>query len=1818
MKPTRLLQFLAIYGFIFACIIACSRGTGNGLSISSKNFEDEINLKENLSFTFNHELASDSMLQIWDSTNYIEFNPPILGKFKWTSPNELIFSPFQPFPPNTQFKGKLTNKLAALGNLSLNNNYEFDFHTPYLVLNSTNAFWKLANNNPNNIVAGANLIFNYDILPKDLIEKLKIKIEGKDVKYTINSNNDVATNNINIEINTQNIEKETTISIEIEKGLNVPNSTFKTNKPIVSEITLQSPSELTITSVNTEHDGTEGYVKVVTSQQINESNLDRLISIEPEVKKTIEYNGNGFTIVSSEFDVTKTYKLIISKDLNGVFKGKLDQKYTTQITFGKLEPNIEFVHKDANYLGKNGKRNVALRIVGVNKVQVKIAKIFENNIQAIFTNEPEHGYFDEYDEATEYYNYHSFINYDIDKYGQNVFTKTYDVSKLPITGKVSLLNIDFQDKIPQFDGIYVIQVSDLEHNYITDSKIMAYSDIGLIVKQEKDKIYVFSNSIQTALPLSGTEIKLISSNNQTLETVSTNEEGIAIFSNLSKKAPNFKVSLVTARKENDFNYLLFNQANVNTARFNVGGKRSNLANVEAFIYSNRDLYRPGEKINLNTIVRNNEWETLSEIPIKIKLLLPNGKEYKLVRKTLNQQGAAESSFQLTSDCVTGTYIAEVYTADDVLLNSLPISVEEFLPDRIKLETSTNAKKIGVNQEIILAGKATNLFGPPAANRNFEIEMQLKRKPFAPKNYKTYTFDIENNKVISKVVKEGKTNEKGEFEQTFKILEDYSDMGILQGQLFTTVFDESGRPVNKLSLFDVYTQNIFYGIGNFTTYTSSRKPISIPLIALDENEKILKSAELDLKIIRNEWRTVMESNGNGSYNYRSQKEQIIESSQRLKISGENTVYTFTPSRSGEYEVRISRPESQLYVKREFYSYSYGDTQSTSFEVNRDGEISIELDKETYQLGETATVLCKTPFEGKLLITIERDQILRQLYFDTDKKSKQFSFEITSDYVPNVFISATLIRPMKNNDVPLTVAHGFANVTVQNPKNELPVKIIAAPNSRSLTKQTVSIETSPNTQVTLALVDEGILQIKDFKTPDPKGFFYQKRALEVNSYDIYPFLFPEIIAGGSLEGGDAGFDLSKRVNPITNKRVELVSFWSGILTTNSNGKAEYTVDIPQFSGDLRIMAVAYNNKRFGNAEAHIKVADPIVISTGLPRFVSPNDKITVPATITNTTNKDVDAKVSLVLSGALQALNTTNQTVHLRANSENNIEFLINATNNVGESSVTINAESMGETFVNKTFITVRPPSSLLKKSIAGSINAGQTQNMDLENDFIPQTIGGELLLSTSPAAQLGLDLKYLLGYPHGCIEQTVSKAFPQVYLPELSKSLYQNINASTGKNEFNPNYNVQEAIKKIQTMQLSNGGLSYWQGSKEANWWGSVFAAHFLYEAKRAGFEVSEKSLEALFDFLRNEMKNKQTFKYFYYNSDNKEMYKNIAYKEIPYTLYVLALSGHPTVSIMNYYKANLNLLSLDGKYLLAAAFALAGDKAKSASVLPASYSGENSKPSFDDSFYSPIRDKALALNALLEIDINNPQIGTLAKQLTSEFKNNSYLNTQERVFALLAFGKMAKLNANANIQATVLANGKVIGTFSGKDVVIKNKDINTSKLSVNTTGNSGTLYYFWNMEGLSNSTKPIANEDKYLKIRKQFFDRFGKPIKDNTFNQNDLVVVQLSLVSTGASKVNNVVITDMLPAGFEIENPRITDNHDYDWIKNSAIPVHKDIRDDRINLFVNATNENSFYYYAVRAVTAGTFIMGAASADAMYNGEYHSYYGAGSVTVNKK
>lgn len=1783
-------------------IYSCS--TKDRVEITYKNFGEEVTTTQNLTFEFNQVLASEEKQNLWDSTEYIRFEPPIDGVYNWESPTRLTFSPSEKLPPATTINGTITNKVIPEDQpLKLGDDVSFTFNTTPLTVYKVVSYWARINKESKETPkVFVELEFNFPVPVNDLKSKMELQLGSETMAYEVDTEEDYS-RIVKFHINQYEL-KDLTIPVKVilQPGIVPFGGLDGTKEERQVTTNLNSPYNFKITSVSPNYDGTKGILTIVTSQAPQLKNYEELIEIRPKLKYDIERKNNGFIITSESFEVTEKYEVILKEGMEGEIGGILKSNYREEFSFGKVQPTIKFASTKTRFLSRKGFKNVKVQILNIPEVEIVVSKLYENNAKTFLSSR---NYYYDYNSDEYYYGY----NYNNTSLQDQIYTKTINTSELPREGNYSLLNLDFEDKLKDYKGIYVVQVRSTENRWLKDSRLISISDLGMIVKNGKDKVHVFVNSLDTSEPIGGANVSIIGNNNQKLTSVTTDQSGVAVL-NIDPNLPNgFRPEMVTVSKGDDYNLLDYKSTTVQTSRYDVGGKFLGDKVYEGFIFMERDLYRPGETANLAVVVRDRKWGLPGEIPIKINVRTPDGKEFINRQKILDGQGTTETSISLPGSSLTGNYTISVYTSNDKFLTSQTLKVEEFLPDRIKVESKLDKEEyLETDSKINLDITAVNFFGPPAANKNYQVRMQWTRSGFYPDGYRGYNFNYAKNNVsLYDITREGKTDESGKVDLSIDIPGNFKNNGLIRLTSFVTVFDETGRPVAVINRANLYTQRVFFGLKSDDYWVKTGDLVKTKLIAVDKDGNVLNGEKATVKIIKHEYKTVLSKSGS-YYRYRSESYERIIEDKEMVFNGTNTSISFIPDLSGKYEVRIFPPGVNNYISRSFYAYGYGSTTVNSFDVDNEGEVDIVLDKENYKPGETAKVLLKTPFSGKVLVTVESNNVLDYFYVRAENRSAQFDLPIKDSYLPNVFISTTLFKPQKESDIPLTVAHGYLPVKVDKPENKLDVKITAVEKSESNKTQKIKISTAPNAMIGLAVVDEGILQVSKYATPDPYSFFYGKRALDVNSYDIYPYLFPEI--SGNLTGGGAGLaaELSSRVNPLNNDRVKLVSFWNGVKKADGNGKLEYTIDIPQFSGDLRIMAIAFKDAAFGNGQKNMKVADPVVISPGIPRFLSPTDTLIMPVAVSNTTENSIQSNIKVSTKELLNVTSKKDVRSKLPANQETSFLFKLYADNNIGNSQINVDVTTGNDTYSHLTDITIRPNSPLLKITGSGVIKGAKTEQIEIkDSNFIEKTVDRKLIVSKSPMVEFTRDLSYLLRYPYGCIEQTTSQGFPLLYYRNVSSGVL----SSDDMEVKNANYIVNEVIKRIYLMQLYNGGFAYWPGQGRESFWGSVYATHFLVEAQRAGYSVDDEVLNKALDYLKQKANEKQVIDYYYTYTQMRPIYPRANF----YSLYVLALAGQPQRSTMNFYLSKLDHLTSDSKYLLSAAYVLSGDPSRSKELIQSSFTSESKIRSTGGSFYSPIRDEAIALNALLDADPTNDQIPVMARHLSDALKERRWFSTQERSFTLIALGRIAKEAANTTINAEIQVSGKTIGTFKNSTEPLELTGNNVKgNVSISTSG-EGTLYYFWESEGISKDGSYVE-EDNYIKVRRTFYNENGSVANLRNIKQNDRLIVELKLSKNFSTSIDNVVVTDMLPGCFEVENPRFGELPDYRWIRSASRPEYADFRDDRVHLFtdLNYSGERK-YYYMVRAVSKGHYQLGPVAADAMYNNEYHSYHGAGEVIV---
>lgn len=1786
----------------FLVLSSCKTGQ---LKLVETNAKGEVPVLENLRFRFSAPMVPDSMVNRWLKDSYLTLKPAVAGQFRWENNETLLFSPAEPLKPATAYTVNFSGDLFRFSEESkLNESTPIAFETPRLQLEQGMSSWVIRGTNTAEPVL--QLVFNFPVEAADLQKGLMIKSGNGSVGWHalttgVSAQHEIALENIAFE------DKDYDLEIVLEASLVPQFGTLPMKAPQVMQTLLPSPFRMEVLKVEGRHDGVVATIDIKTSQPVQPQNLNSFIITDPNLNWNMVLQEDGVVLTSSEVDVEKAYNLTIKKGLKGAIAGALKDDFEQEIGFGKLEPSLQFTNQKGMFLSKEGARNLEISAIQVPRFKLTISKIYENNLNAV----QQYGYYPDDYEQEEYVGWDGHSGYQM---GDVVFEKMIETSALTATNGGQLLSLNVADALSDLKGIYHVQIRSENDYWVSDSKLLSISDIGLVAREGAQEMFVFAQSIVSAQPLSGVQLAVYGRNNQIMGTGVTNEKGEAAIAFTRNSPKGFQPTLVVAKTPTDFNFLPLSKTRIELSRFETGGKPWHPSGLDAMLYAERDIYRPGDSVQLAAIVRDQKWGIPASLPLQFRVVMPNGKEWAVLQKNAGNTGFTNVSLGLPKAALTGTYQVELLTGKNIRLQHYSFRVEEFVPDRIKLTTQLQEKQLTPGMSTHLDIQGDFLYGTPAASSKWETSVQISPGSFSSKSFSPYDFSVQNiGAFFDETLLEGKLDENGKGQAVFQLTDQMKNKGVLQVAWYTTVFDESGRPVSRHHKQSFFTQPYYIGIAkNDDYYYPLQKTVAVPVVTVGVNGEAIGAQPVKMQVIKKEFKSVLSKAG-GYFRYQQTREDKILK-EFLKNSDANGKLnlSFVPTTPGQYEIRLFLPGSASYVAKSFYSYGSWGFGSGNFEVQTDGQVSISASKKTFKPGDQAEFLFKTPFNGKLLITVEQDKVVQSTYVDVQEKAASFSLPITEALLPGFFISATLIKPHAASDIPLTVAHGFQKVGVEDPDRRLPVKIIATEQSGSRTKQNIRVQTEPGADVTIAVVDEGILQVTDFKSPDPFLYFYEPKAMGLKPYDLYPFLFPET-GRRSSTGGDGGLSLDKRINPFPASHIKLVRHWSGLRKANKEGWVETTVDIPAFSGSLRIMAVAAKQNKMGAGVKNMRVADPLVVNVSLPRVVSSSDSFRMKITVSNTSKTVQRPVLELKTSSGLKFQKLQQLAGEIRPGSSAVGEYMVSVGAVVGTGKWSYRLRANGVDIGEEQEVSIRPPAAFKTEESSGKFTNGSILNWNA-SAWVSAPQQATLWLGRTPLLQYGARLEELMRYPYGCTEQVVASTFLQLYESGLTK-----FKSGSAKQAVW----VEEAMRVLKSRQIYNGALVLWNGWPQENWWVTAYAAHFLQEAKGAGFTVDQNFLDALYSYLLLRVQQRGFVQLLYPNNEKKQM----VHPELSYSLWVLARAGKNVVSSLNYYSGHPEWFTLSGRSLLAAAYAQTGNRAKAAELVRTIGVGKEILPlPQGDAFVSPVREEALQLLSLLEVQPAHPKVKPLWQTLAGSLRTGqNRFNTQELSFSLLALNKYEQ-SSTKNIvladQATVRANGKTVATFNGDLLRVDLSAYVGQKIDVDIPQKGASIFYSFHQAGIPANPQQEEEIDQQVRVRRQYYNRNGTMKSGFTFQKNELLVVGLTVENLSALPVYQMVLSELIPAGFEIENPRIKDMQSFSWRKESAMERVMDIRDDRLFYFFDLPASTSgggkhTFYYTVRAVTSGSFVQPSVLLESMYIPSIRSSNGFGRVEIQE-
>lgn len=1333
----------------------------------------------------------------------------------------------------------------------------------------------------------------------------------------------------------------------------------------------------------------------------------------------------------------------------------------------------------------------------------------------------------------------------------------------------------------------------------TVSRNIIASDLGIITKGNENGNMLFAvTDINTTKPLGGVTLEVYDYQNQLLKSVSTGSDGIA------KVDIKSKPFLLIAKHSEQRGYLkLLDGNSLSLSRFDVSGKDLQKG-IKGFIYGERGVWRPGDKIYLTFILEDSDNILPKGHPVSFDL---NDSRGQLVKRIVKKEGVDNFySFhvQTSADAPTGNYTAIVKVGGSTFTKN--INVETIMPNRLKINLDLEKEYLTRKDDSFEADlEVTWLHGAVARNLKTTVTSTLSPVGTVFDKYKDYSFDNPTIKFESKTqsIFEGKLNEDGKAQIPINITCDNYAPGRLQSKLLCKVFEPGGA-----FSWDYYNvifnpYNYYVGIkvpkGDNRNMLLTDKDHIVDIVTLNVDGKPAARNDVKVKVYKIDWRWWWDNSRDNLTNYNSRELSNLVTSSTV---------TTNSSGKGRAILRINRPEwgRFLIVAEDPDGHSVAKTvyidwpgwARKSTEQGGETMLTFSADKEKYSVGDKVTLQIPGAENSRALISLESGSKVIDAYWAEIKGgTTKVTFEATASMAPNVYAHVTLVQPHAQitNDLPIRM-YGVIPITVENPRSHLQPKIsmpsVLRPESGFEVK--VSEVEGREMTYTLAVVDEGLLDITKFKTPDPWKEFYSREALKVKTWDIYDEVigyngreFDVLLAiGGSDEG----------VNPDEAKinRFKPVVKFLGPFHLDDGEIATHKIDMPMYVGSVKTMVVAGYEGAYGKTEKTTPVKKPLMLIGTLPRVLGPKEELEFFLSVFGDEKiKDVD--ITIDTGNLIEVEGDKTKRIHFSKAGDMLVGFPIKVKSKVGTAKIKAKAKSGSETAEYNFDIEIRNPNTKVTKSEKHVLQPGETWSYSGKAPGIEGTNSGKLEVSSLPPVNLESRLDFLISYPHGCVEQTTSAVFPQLILDRLVDL--------TKEQKENIEFNIREGIEKLKRFQLTNGGLTYWPGSNNVDIWGTNYAGHFMLEAEKAGYKLPENFKKKWTDFQRK----------------RADLWDPVADRydlEQAYRLYLLALGGQPNFGAMNRFRETESANNTS-KWLLAAAYYLSGQKEIGRQLAAKLNTQVKSYRELGYTYGSDLRDRAIILLCMKELNYNENSAFLLAKNISDDLCANKWWSTQSVGYSLLSLGKYyrnldSKLNFQYQINGGTVQN--VEKTTPIETITLNPKTGSSIKITI-TNKSKNVIFPIVTLSGVPQIGEEFDAENN-LKLDVKYKNLDGQPINIENLEHGTDFYADVTVRNPGImGDYPEIALTQIFPSGWEIHNSRLLPGNSLTY----DIPEYQDIRDDRVYTYFDlGVMKSKTFRVMLNASYTGKFYLPAVYVETMYETTINAQVKGKWVNVVKK
>lgn len=1484
----------------------------------------------------------------------------------------------------------------------------------------------------------------------------------------------------------------------------------------------------------------------------------------------------------------------------------LADDYTAIIEVPQYPKEISFLHP-GSLLALSGEQKLSVLVRGLAAVKFQFARVLSTDVNQLVTQTAG-------DMGNPYFVNEHFNQQNISEIFSEV--RQFNVSDL---SKPNYTALDFSKywlagkNATGPRGLFLLQAQawDVENEESLDVKstrLILMTDLSLIVKDNQDgSHWVFVQSITNGKALADVHVQVLGKNGLALVTKTTDGEGKVFIPSLVNEVDAQEPVAYLASLGTDVSFIPYTNAGrqLNYSRFDTGGVYTNRpeeSNLSAYIFSDRGIYRPGDTAHLAMIIKQpNVVAAPKDVLLQATIMDPRGTVMKDVKLALSEEGYLSIDFSTNNTSPTGQYTVSLYVVKDEhpanLLGSTTFQVAEFQPDRLRIHSSLSdaSKKAWVSPQNLQANvELFNLYGAPATNHLVKAKLLLQPIPVKFSSYPQYIFEDpmlqKTPQVFTDELPSLTTDDKGQAK--FNLHLERFDNAAYELSFFAEGFEaEGGRSVTTQTKALVSPMPYFVGYkpDGDLRYIKKNAVRKVNFIALDANLNPQDLQDMKIEVSGEYPVSTLVKTKDATYQYQTITQTKVLSSEPLVIKNNGTDFTLPTSDVGSFVIRVLDDKGNMLTQFKFKVA--GESQTT---LAKNAELSIQLDKQEYQAGEEIELQITAPYAGSGLITIERDKVYSSQWFKTEHTNSVQKIRIPPDFEGNGYVNVTFARDWNSPDIFVSpLSYSVESFKVSYEKHAIHLELGTPALAKPGQPLTIEYASDKPGKIIVFAVDEGILQVARYKTPDPLAFFFEKKALQVITQQTVDLILPQYLSKRELSavGGDDGEAmLSAHLNPFKRKTDLPVVFWSGILEVDAK-KRSLTYDVPDyFNGTLQIMAVAVSENSVGASQKDVQIRGDFIISPNVPTFVAPQDEFDVSAAVANyakDSGPNAQVSIELEVTDGLEIIGQSQETLVIPEGNEKSIHFKLRASSKLGSSTVILKAHVGNYISVMKSSLSIRPASQFFTAITSGTSQAIKTIT-PITRTLYPEYREVKAAMSKSPLLLAeGLE-RYLENFPYGCTEQLVSKAFPLISLKEMP-GLTRNLNEITQK--------ITATLQILRQRQMSDGSFSYWPGlgNNDANTAISLYAMHFLTDAREHGFEVSNDLMSAGINYLKEIAA--QT-------SSNWD-----AIRLQTYAIYLLTRNEIVTTNYLTHVQLYFNQNpqyqhELTGAYI-AATYALLKNN-QEATRLIREYKIQT-KSANDTDFYNA--DLANAQYLYL-IEHHFPeQLSTLGEALILrlvEALNQGEMNTLLSSYLSLALEGYTAItpstNPEFNIKEILANKQQVIVADSMNSIVQGNVDQHAESIQF-LNPNQQRFFYQLTQVGFDKDAKttPIS---KGIEVYREYRDSQGNGINHITLGEELEVYIRIRALED--RYIQHVAIVDLLPGGFEI-------------VRNSVkgeLLEYYDIREDRVNFFTSLEPTIKEIRYRIKPTNVGSYQVPAIFAEAMYDHHTQAFGASSTIRVD--